>query len=261
MSKVLDIQLFCTSDHRELREKAFNLCNKYGFSLSQTIDNSPQLLLTETGLKLKIFSQYTKKATSLQIDFLSGKNRYRFERDRTINQPLAKAMGIVSGKRPDIADVTAGLGQDGFVLASLGCKVTLIERSSVLAALLEDGLARAQQHRSTQDIVTNNIKLLHGNSITLIKSLPKLFHTIYMDPMYPHSKKSALNRIEMRIIRSLVGDDSDAPNLLKAAVKKASNRVVVKRPKGAPELESELKVHHAIKMKNSRFDVYMINHL
>jgi 16S rRNA (guanine1516-N2)-methyltransferase len=43
-----------------------------------------------------------------------------------------------------VLDATAGLGKDAFVLASLGCQMTLIERQPLIAALLEDGLARAR---------------------------------------------------------------------------------------------------------------------
>jgi 16S rRNA (guanine1516-N2)-methyltransferase len=44
-----------------------------------------------------------------------------------------------------VIDGTAGLGKDAFVLAGLGCKVTLVERHPVVVALLADGLARAWQ--------------------------------------------------------------------------------------------------------------------
>ena len=57
---------------------------------------------------------------------------------------IAKAVGIAQGVRPQVLDATAGLGKDAFVLASLGCQMTLIERQPLIAALLEDGLARAR---------------------------------------------------------------------------------------------------------------------
>ncbi len=56
-------------------------------------------------------------------------------------QAIAKAVGLKAGVALDVIDATAGLGRDAFVLASLGCHVTLVERSPVAAALLEDGLA------------------------------------------------------------------------------------------------------------------------
>jgi 16S rRNA (guanine1516-N2)-methyltransferase len=78
--------------------------------------------------------------------------------------------------------------------------------------------------------------------------------------MYPHRHTSALNKQEMRIIRALVGDDIDAAALLETALTIATNRVVVKRPKGAPELNAR-RPAHIIEMKNSRFDVYLTNRI
>ncbi len=49
---------------------------------------------------------------------------------------IAKAAGLNKGATPTILDGTAGLGRDAFVLASLGCKVQMVERHPVVAALL-----------------------------------------------------------------------------------------------------------------------------
>ena len=56
---------------------------------------------------------------------------------------LAKAVGLKKGACPDVIDCTAGLGRDAFVLASLGCRVVMLERVTVVHALLNDGLAQA----------------------------------------------------------------------------------------------------------------------
>ncbi|MDD3815078.1 MAG: class I SAM-dependent methyltransferase, partial [Desulfocapsaceae bacterium] len=190
------------------------------------------------------------------IDFVHGNTGYRRLHGGGINQPLARAAGVKPGWRPSIVDATAGLGIDGFILASLGCKVTMIERSPVLRALLNDGLQRAISHPATRDIVVQRLELLIGNSREIITTLPEQPATIYLDPMYPHRHKSALNKKEMRIIRALVGDDQDAAALLESALEIATNRVVVKRPKGAPELNAR-RPSHVVEMKNSRFDVYL----
>ena len=57
-----------------------------------------------------------------------------------------RAVGIQPGIRPTLLDATAGLGRDAFVLAELGCTLTLIERQPLIAALLEDGLALSLIH-------------------------------------------------------------------------------------------------------------------
>jgi 16S rRNA (guanine1516-N2)-methyltransferase len=190
------------------------------------------------------------------VDFLSGKSGYRHFHTSTVRQPLARAIGIKRGFRPSIVDGTAGLGEDGYVLSCLGCTVTMIERSPVLGALLSDGLERALQDRIVGKIIKDRITLIVADTITVLETLTLRPYTIYLDPMYPERTKSALNKKEMRIVRALVGDDQDGSLLLERALKSAENRVVVKRPKGAPPLAG-LSPSHEILMKNSRFDVYL----
>ena len=78
----------------------------------------------------------------LCIDFLSGKLQHRRDYGGGRGQLIAKAVGVQTLKNPSIIDVTAGLGQDAFVLACLGARVTMVERSPILALLLQDGLKR-----------------------------------------------------------------------------------------------------------------------
>ena len=85
---------------------------------------------------------------------------------------------------------------------------------------------------------------------------PPLANVIYLDPMYPHRKKSSLVKKEMRIIRQLVGDDPDADDLLFYALQTDIKRIVVKRPKNAPFLGNK-KPTTCLKEKNSRFDIYL----
>jgi 16S rRNA (guanine1516-N2)-methyltransferase len=254
------ISLTVTCDPKDdeyLRIKAQTLLES--LHLQQDIasgnNHSLQLVYTVKGLELQIFTPDTERSTTLTTDFVHGNTGYRLLHGGGIRQPLAKATGLKPGVRPIIVDATAGLGVDGFILASLGCKVTMIERSPVMGALLADGLERAANHPPTREIM-NRIRLLIGNAQEIIPNLPESPATIYLDPMYPHRHASALNKQEMRVIRSLVGDDQDAANLLETALAIATNRVVVKRPKGAAELSTR-KPSHVIEMKNSRFDVYM----
>ncbi len=217
------------------------------------------LLYTEKGLQIQLKQNNTKSAATLYVDFLSDALTYRRQHGGGIKQSLARAVGIKPGIRPTIIDATAGLGKDSFLLASLGCKVTMIERSPLLAAILHDGLERALNSLELHPEIKNKLALLHGDASAIIaKDLSKQrADTIYLDPMYPHGRKSALNRLEMRVIRELVGDDTDATVLFQTALQYAKKRVVVKRPKGAP-LVDEHPPSHVITMKNSRYDVYMI---
>ncbi|MBU0730155.1 MAG: class I SAM-dependent methyltransferase [Proteobacteria bacterium] len=191
------------------------------------------------------------------VDFSDASLLYRLKHGGGIKQTLAKACGLKPGLRPEILDVTAGLGKDAFVLASLGCTVTLMERSPIIAALLEDGLNRAMNDSRTAAAASRMI-LVTGNSIELMKKFSdgNCPQTIYLDPMFPYRTKSALVKKEMRILREIAGYDSDAPELLETAIKTARQRVVIKRPKAAPPIEGPAP-SLSTKSQNHRYDIYL----
>ncbi len=247
----------CSYEATILRNKAELLAKKFRLPLlEQNASGKAAILLrcTEDGLQLQINGMLNG---TLHVDFLSDSMTYRRHHGGGIKQALARAVGIKPGIRPSILDATAGLGKDSFLLASLGCDVTMVERSPLLAALLEDGLERAEEDQGLQQAVPGKLTLFQGDAIQIIAGLKSQPDTIYLDPMYPHKRKSALNKQEMRIIRQLVGDDTDAGSLLDSALLHTGKRVVVKRPKGAPLL-TEKDPSHTITMKNSRYDVYMV---
>lgn len=49
-------------------------------------------------------------------------------------------------------DATAGMGEDGFLLAAQGHEVTLYEQNPVIAVLLKDALRRAKKHPVLKEI-------------------------------------------------------------------------------------------------------------
>lgn len=192
---------------------------------------------------------------AVRVDFVEGAVAHRRLFGGGTGQMIAKAVGVQPGVRPQVLDATAGLGRDAFVLASLGCSMTLIERQPLIAALLEDGLARARQSAEVAPIAAQ-MRLLQGNAIELLSAwTDEAPQVIYLDPMFPHRDKSALVKKEMRLFRPLVGDDLDAPALLAAALALASHRVVVKRPRKAPCIEG-IKPSYVLEGKSSRYDIY-----
>lgn len=194
-------------------------------------------------------------AGPVRVDFVEGAVAHRRLFGGGAGQMIAKAVGIQTGVRPQVLDATAGLGRDAFVLAELGCCVTLIERQPLIAALLENGLQRALADCEVAPIVTR-MHLLCGNAITLMTTWEdEPPQVIYLDPMFPHRDKSALVKKEMRLFRPLAGNDDDAPALLAAALKLATHRVVVKRPRKAPAIAGE-KPGYVLEGKSSRFDIY-----
>ncbi|WP_213877302.1 class I SAM-dependent methyltransferase [Pseudomonas sp. dw_358] len=211
------------------------------------------LQVTDIGLQLQQLSD--DAPGPVRVDFVEGGAAHRRLFGGGAGQMIAKAVGVQPGVRPAVLDATAGLGKDGFVLASLGCQMSLIERQPIIAALLEDGLQRAAADPDVA-VIVQRMRLLQGNSIELIaqwQDVPP--QVIYLDPMFPHRDKSALVKKEMRLFRPLVGDDLDAPALLAAALALASHRVVVKRPRKAPCIEGA-KPSHTLEGKSSRYDIY-----
>lgn len=194
-------------------------------------------------------------AGPIRVDFVEGAVAHRRLYGGGSGQMIAKAVGIQAGVRPSVFDATAGLGRDAFVLAELGCSLTLIERQPLIAALLEDGLQRAQADAEVAPIVAR-MRLLGGNAIDLLRDWAgEPPQVIYLDPMFPHRDKSAKVKKEMRLFRPLAGNDDDAPALLAAALRLATHRVVVKRPRKAPAIAGE-QPGYVLEGKSSRFDIY-----
>jgi 16S rRNA (guanine1516-N2)-methyltransferase len=153
-----------------------------------------------------------------------------------------------------VIDATAGLGQDAFILSSLGCTVHCLERSPVIAALLQDGIDRFVK-------ATHAPLRLSLTAIDAMVYLEQLDQTqypdvIYLDPMFPCRQKSALVKKEMRLLRDMVGEDLDASDLLALSLQRAKKRVVVKRSKLAPMM-TEKEPDLVLKGSSSRFDVYL----
>lgn len=194
------------------------------------------------------------KLGGVKVDFVEGAMAHRRKFGGGRGQDIAKAIGLKHGFTPHVLDATAGLGRDAFVLASLSCQVTLMERMPVVAALLDDGLERAKLNSDVGEIA-QRMQLVHASSIENM-TLAEQVDVVYLDPMYPHREKSAAVKKEMRVFQSLVGEDLDADALLAPALALAKYRVVVKRPSYAPPLNNK-KPSTSIKMKKNRFDVYV----
>lgn len=191
----------------------------------------------------------------VRVDFLEGAVAHRRQHGGGTGQMIAKAVGIQSGVRPVVLDATAGLGRDAFLLAQLGCRVTLIERHPLIGALLADGLGRALLDGEVGPII-ERMDLRLGNAIELIRDWSaEPPQVIYLDPMFPHREKTSLVKKEMRVFRPLVGDDDDAAQLLEAALALATHRVVVKRPRKAPSV-SGTAPGYVLEGKSSRYDIY-----
>ena len=171
---------------------------------------------------------------------------------------LVRAAKMKGADRPTAIDATAGLGEDSLLLAAAGFEVQLYEQDETIAALLEDGLARAANDPRLAGIVAR-MHLTCGNSVS---SLQKIVDSgtgapdvVYLDPMFPERSKSASVKKKFQLLHHLEAPCANEEELLRAAIAAKPRKVVVKRPaKGA--LLAGMKPGYSIAGKAVRYDVF-----
>ncbi|MBE9537696.1 MAG: class I SAM-dependent methyltransferase [Proteobacteria bacterium] len=195
----------------------------------------------------------------VSVDFGSAAMRHR--RRGGHNELLGKAIGLSKKPQMHVLDATAGLGRDSFILADLGCEVTLCERNEIVTRMLASGLSVAALSADQWlKSVVQRMDLHVGDARSLgVKALSGV-DVIYLDPMFPDRDKSAKVKKEMALFHQLLGAGDDADALLLWALGQNVARVVVKRPPKAPEL-GHCKPSHTISGKAVRYDVYVLHGL
>ena len=123
----------------------------------------------------------------------------------------------------------------------------------MVAALLDDGLARGYADAEIGGWLQERLQLIHASSLTALTDITPRPQVVYLDPMFPHKQKSALVKKEMRVFQSLVGPDLDADGCNPGG-QLATKRVVVKRLITAPL--AEVATPNAVVTKGHRFDIY-----
>lgn len=244
--------------YKEDRPLAEQLANKWGFELSPKLNKKIEqgFYLELSAGCLSLLDASKPKEGGVCVDFASEALSYRRQHGGGKQEFVAKAVGTKGKQGLNVIDATGGLGRDAFILASLGCSVTLIERSPVVAALLENGIERASINAELMGWLPNRMQLIYGDSKAILSDWQQdKPDVVYLDPMFPHRKKSALVKKEMRLFQVMLGDDADANELLAPALRIARNRVVVKRPASAESLKGK-KPSSTVNSKKHRFDIY-----
>jgi len=203
--------------------------------------------------RLLLKSTVHKDWLPFSIDFSSNEITRR-KNQVGLNQEIAKAVGVKKDYAPNVLDTTAGLGRDSFMLAMLGCQITMLERNPAIFLMLQNGLNIASKDAELKKIVSR-MKLINEDSIDFLRNMGNSFDVIYVDPMFPKSKKSRLVKKDMQIFREIVGDDLDSSKLLKIALKQNVKRVVVKRMINSEHI-GNIEPNFEIKGRTTRFDVY-----
>lgn len=223
------------------------------------------LVLGEDGIGLQLLGP--KSPGPVFCDFAGGSVRHRRLYGGGKGQDIAKAVGLAQkGFSPRLLDLTAGLGRDSFVLASLGATVVMVERHPVVFTLLADGLERAREIALTDPElqgILERLKAVRNSAEGYLSCLEESHQpdVIYLDPMFPPREKSGKVKKEMQLFHQLVGaEGDDADSLLPLALAHARYRVVVKRPTYAPYLNRR-EPGYSLKGKSTRFDVYPLKKL
>ena len=132
-------------------QQAKDLCAANDLPLLKSKSNSHDLQLIFHDDLVELYDRQLN--TNISIDFLKGALAHRQQFGGGRGQAIAKAIGLKSGVTPSVLDTTAGMAGDAFVLATLGCSITLLEKSPIIFALIEDAVQRASLNESFANIL------------------------------------------------------------------------------------------------------------
>lgn len=258
-------KIIVTISDNSYRQSAQHICSLLDLPLVEIQSNRRELSemadfsinISKDGLS---FLSNTQNHGAIRCDFVSGSHRHRRNYGGGNGQMIAKAVGVSGKFLPNVLDLTAGLGSDAFVLASLGCRVKLLERNPIVYLLLKDGLERAHLAGEDDDslaAIIDRMELTHINSCNYLDSMgtSSFPDVIYLDPMFPPRKKSAQVKKEMQALHRIVGEDEDAAITLQKALDKAVYRLVVKRPANSDYL-GMIEPSYSLQGKSTRYDIF-----
>lgn len=212
------------------------------------LDGPPEegLVLAFTSARVELRLVGKKAPGPVWIELAGGDVARRVAEPGFASSPLARAVGATKGRRPRVVDATAGLGTDAALLAALGCDVLAVERDPVLAELWRDAIRRG---------APDNLRFGARDARSVLADARPPPDVAYLDPMFPPRNKRALVKKEMQVLQRLhAGAPDDAADLL-AAARAHVGRVVVKRPKHAPDLADGVTNRWVGSV--TRFDVYV----
>lgn len=237
----------------DLAPHAKTLAESLALPFLEEMDKNYPYLLVVTPDYIGLQKQ-AAQSHPVYVDFLTNKWQLRLKQLSIKKESLARALGLKNHSHPKIIDATGGLARDSFIIASLGFEVTLLERSPIIYTLITDGLKRAEHNPATKRLHTVQTDAMPWLNQLADQDRPDI---IYLDPMFPEKKKSALPKKEMLIFHDIVGDDLDADNLLSTALTCATKRVVVKRPRLANYLKATCPPSFSLTGSSCRFDIYL----
>jgi len=253
------VTVFCNDENRIEQAKSF--AQQHGFSFASQLPVATSVCFDLSLDTPRLCDNHLKEC--IHIDFTTGGLAHRLKFGGGKGQTIAKAIGITSKNKPHVMDATAGLGRDALVLANLGCKLTLVEQSPVLAFMLTTACQQATDNELFQQATAAGFEVFNADALRFIQQKKiATADVVYLDPMYPENKKSALVKKDMQILQKMLGHstEEDITHLLKAALGFAQQRVVVKRPKSASPIDGPAPTL-SLSSKKTRYDIYVIKAL
>jgi 16S rRNA (guanine1516-N2)-methyltransferase len=248
-----NIAVLVATSNPQRRAIASDLAKRLGAAMAdESTESDADLFLAVTDDRVELRDR-TPRTKGVAVDLGQFDARTLAGRGSR-DMPIVRAFGA---DVHTVVDATAGLGQDSALLACMGFQVTAMERSAVIAALLQDGLRRATEDERWRNRFIGRLELVHADAREMLRRMDPRPDAVYIDPMFPPKrKKSALPSRSIRLVRAVVGDDEDAADLFQVALATAAKRVVVKRPNHAPPLHDNPATSY--KGKLARFDVYRL---
>jgi 16S rRNA (guanine1516-N2)-methyltransferase len=184
------------------------------------------------------------RGPTLRPDFLDGALERRARMTWNMHEPLRDALGVSKGEAISVVDATAGMARDSWMMTAWGHSVRAWERHPLLAWMLRGAWEAAG--------APPQLDLRHGDARTDREPA----RVVYLDPMYPGAKKSALPSGELQLLRRLLADDAPPDGLLPWALELATHRVIVKRPRGSEPLDGQ-RPSFQLEEASTRWDVYV----
>jgi 16S rRNA (guanine1516-N2)-methyltransferase len=192
--------------------------------------------------KLSVY--HTKDKHHVFVDFDSKQLQFRSQAHLNAELVIKAVLGKKK-QATSIMDCTAGFGKDAYLMSLTGSQITAYESNPLMCALLKDGLNRAH---------IDSIRVHKKDALAHIKKTD--CEVIYIDPMYPASKKSAKNNKQMTFLQSFIGHQTQmAEDLFEQAKLSNAKKIIIKRPVKAAFV-NDSKPTSQIIGKAARFDIY-----
>ncbi len=197
------------------------------------------------------------KGNSIIISLVSQGERFSFSPKATLNfwkvndpqgsGPLRKALRLKENAKENIVDLTAGFLKDGVFIWRINRKIRCFERNPYIYHILSDGLRREP---------LEDFEIFYGDPKSRKPSDFFGVTKVYLDPMYPQSKRSKSKaKKSMELLKQVCGKDEDEMELIKFALNLKAEKVVLKRPEHA-ENSFKKYLKGQIRGKNIRYDLY-----